>query len=510
MSHDSPDRSPRPRAAAARRVGPAVAVLGALALAVLGAPAPAAAQPAAAAPEPTAAERVTALVEDLLEVTALPSFSVAILEDGEIAYAHARGFADLAAQRPAGAATRYRAASVSKVLTATLLGRLAQQKRIDLDVPLAELVPGFPDADGITPRLLAGHLAGIGHYQGQDEIDRAHHYASLAEALGTFRDSPRAGAPREAYHYSTHGYTLLAAAMEGATGESFLELLRREVFEPLGMTSTGPELRASARPEDAALYNLVARQPFPLPKPEDPSYKWAGGGLVSTPSDLVRLARGYLDGRFLEPAIVEAMWTPQRTAGGEETGVGIGWRIQDEPGGRRLVHHAGSMEGARSVVMILPDEDRAIATTTNSMWASSVEGNALLLLDAWIETPTDAPPEERGEWTVRGELIGTALEGTLSLGARRGELRSDAKTWPPRLRLRATDTLPLRRVGDRWVAVTSWGLAPFELERDEEGARGRLAISSQMQWSFTATPVGAETPEVPADAVDAVSGAGGS
>ncbi|HVS14229.1 MAG TPA: serine hydrolase domain-containing protein [Thermoanaerobaculia bacterium] len=383
MSHDSPDRSLPPRPTAARRVGPALAVLGALALAVLGAPAPApAAQPAAAAPEPTAAERVTALVSDLLEVTALPSFSVAILDGGEIAYARALGFADLAAQRPASAATRYRAASVSKVLTATLLGRLVQQKRIDLDAPLAELVPGFPDAEGIRPRLLAGHLAGIGYYQGQDEIDRDHHYASVTEALETFRDSPRAGAPGEAYHYTTHGYTLLAAAIEGATGESFLELLRREVFEPLAMTSTGPDLRSSPHPEDATLYNLFVREPVPVPKPEDPSYKWAGGGMVSTPGDLARLARGYLDGGFLEPTTVGAMWTPQRTAGGEETGVGIGWRIQDEPGGRRLVHHAGSMGGARSVLIILPDETRAIATMTNSMWASSVEANALRLLDA--------------------------------------------------------------------------------------------------------------------------------
>lgn len=60
------------------------------------------------------------------------------------------------------------------------------------------------------------------------------------------------------------------------------------------------------------------------------------------------------------------------------------------------------------------------------------------------------------------------------------------------------------------MAVTPWGLAPFELEREEEGVRGRLAISSQMEWAFTATPVGAETPEVPADAADAVSRAGGS
>jgi hypothetical protein len=55
--------------------------------------------------------------------------------------------------------------------------------------------------------------------------------------------------------------------------------------------------------------------------------------------------------------------------------------------------------------------------------------------------------------------------------------------------MRAADRLPLRRVGEGWVAATPWGLTALTFERGGSGAQGTLAVSAQMVWSFSATPM---------------------
>ncbi|MGE0553869.1 MAG: serine hydrolase domain-containing protein, partial [Gemmatimonadales bacterium] len=156
---------------------------------------------------PERAALVDSIVATLLETAALPSFSMSVARDGRIVFARAYGWADLERRIPADTATRYRIGSVSKMVTATAVARLVQAGRLDLDAPLSNLVPSFPNADGSTPRLLAGHLAGIGHYQREDQIDRRHQYASVVEALGSFCRSPRVGRPGGRCASSTRGDT---------------------------------------------------------------------------------------------------------------------------------------------------------------------------------------------------------------------------------------------------------------------------------------------------------------
>ena len=233
---------------------------------------------------PRSAELVDALIGDLLETTGLPGFSVAISDPEGGLWARGYGYADVEREVAVDSSTRFRAASVSKTITVTALAALWQAGRIDLDAPLSDYRSDFPDPEaGITARRLAGHLAGIAHYQRDDRIDRGRHYPTMETALAVFRDSPRAAPPGESYAYSTHGYTLLSALIESAGGEPFLDVLSRQVFAPLGMAHSGPDLRSSPPLGMSTFYRLSARTAQPISRPEDPSYKWAGGGLVSTP-----------------------------------------------------------------------------------------------------------------------------------------------------------------------------------------------------------------------------------
>ncbi len=470
-----------------------------------------AAPPEAAPPEtaPPETARVDTLVDTLVEemraIAEVPAISVAILEGTEIVVAKGHGFADLDRKKPVEEQTQYRAASVSKLITATAVARLVDAGKLDLDEPIDTYlarIPGtdgtvsFPGGDVITARQLAGHLSGLGHYQGQDKIARFRAYESVADSLETFRDSPRAGEPGGQYRYSTHGYTLLSAVVEGASGKPFLDYLEEEIFAPLGMTHSGPDRRPDPPETMATLYGRRAGKTFAIPMVENPSYKWAGGGLVTTPSDLLRLARGYYEG-FVSKETVEIMFTPQRLPSGEETGVGIGWRIGADDLGRPIRHHAGSMGGARSVLLLFPEEQSAIAVMANMAWSASIERTAVLLYDAFhvdrIATSSRVAHTGRyafeGIFTVRekDEEHRQDVAGVLTLSAGEGSLEVPPAVleW---MKPEAPASLHFHRLnGDRWALVTPYGLTVLELQPEGEalrlstelGSGARLVVSAR-------------------------------
>ena len=77
----------------------------------------------------------------------------------------------------------------------------------------------------------------------------------------------------------------------------------------------------------------------------DNSYKWAGGGFLSTSEDLVRFGNAHLGNDFLQPATIEMLWASQQTDAGEKTGYGIGWFDEMDAEGRRVVRHSGGSVG---------------------------------------------------------------------------------------------------------------------------------------------------------------------
>lgn len=334
--------------------------------------------PAAVAPAPgpwkEAADSARALLLDRMEEQSVPGLSVAVGVDGEIVWEEGFGWADLENRVPVWPSTRFRIASISKSLTAGAVGRLVEEGRLDLDGPVQRYVPSFPEKRWpVTTRLLGGHLAGVRHYRDR-EFESMAHYDNVLDALEIFANDTLLHQPGSAYEYSTYGWNLISAVVQGAAGEPFLDYMRREVFDAAGMRETVAEhvdsliyhrSRAYVRTRDGRLINA----PY-----VDNSNKWAGGGFLSTAADLVRYAFAYLGGEFLEPATVEMLWASQRTLAGERTDYGIGWRENTE-GGRRIVSHTGGAVGGTTVLVIYPEEEVVVAILTNMQGASQT-GNA--------------------------------------------------------------------------------------------------------------------------------------
>lgn len=379
-----------------------------------------------------ASRLVREMATQLLSTAPHVGLSVAISRDGRTVFAEGFGYADLESRRPVTVNTRFRAASVSKVIAATALGRLMQERRIDLDAPVQRYVPTYPQkAHAITPRLLAGHISGLPHYTGIDRRENRF-YGSVTDALSVFAHIPQQSPPRTFYQYSTHGFTLLSAAIEGAAGKPFLEYQEEAVLKPLGMTSTGPDLRAAPHPEMSTFYYFREGQLAKLTETEDPSYKWAGGGMTSTPSDLIKLANAYLNG-FLSREVVTEMWQSQRLENGNETGVGLAWRRDWDFAGRPVMEHAGSMDGTRSVISIWPEQRAAASLMANREWSSAAELSAhMLALPFLDQRPRGAGITARADVTVEimsAQGARRSVPGQLTMQDGRGTLVADSVTY---------------------------------------------------------------------------------
>ena len=313
-----------------------------------------------------------------------PGVSVAVSRGGRLVWSQGIGCADLEQQVSLTPISRLRIGSVSKPLTAALLGLLVEEGRLDLDAPIQTYVPDFPKkAWPITTRQLAGHLAGIRHYKG-NEFESREHYETVRQGLSIFENDPLLFEPGTKFSYSSYGWNLLSAVLEGAGGEPFLAQMEKRVFEPAGMTHTSADDPQHIVPDRARFYTRTRDTGEVVNAGYvDNSIKWAGGGFLSTAEDLVTFGNVLLEGRLLKPETLRMLWTSQKTADGKETEYGMGWGVSLDAKGRRKISHSGGAQGGTANLVIYPDERFVIAMIVNS--DDSFTGNtpelALLFLD---------------------------------------------------------------------------------------------------------------------------------
>jgi CubicO group peptidase (beta-lactamase class C family) len=348
------------------------------------------AQAAASMPATAVHDDVAAIAEARRRIfawmasTQAPGVSVAVARDGRLVWSEGIGCADLEQEVPVTPITRFRVGSVSKPLTATLLGLLVEEGRLDLDAPVQTYIPDFPrKAWPITTRQLAGHLAGVRHYKGQ-EFQIRDHYATVREGLAIFENDPLLFQPGTKFSYSSYGWNLISAVLEGAAHESFLPMMQARVFAPAGMAHTSPDDPDRIVPDRGRFYTrtedtgAVANAGY-----VDNSYKWAGGGFLSTTEDLVTFGDALLEGRLLKPETLRMLWTSQKTSDGKETEYGVGWGVRSDKKGRRVISHSGGAQGGTAYLLIYPEERLVMAMLVNSddSFTGKTPELALLFLD---------------------------------------------------------------------------------------------------------------------------------
>lgn len=329
------------------------------------------------APPATAEQSARAIrfVDSVATAQRLPAFAATVSVGHAVVFRHGTGFADVASRTPVTTSTRFRVGSVSKLLTATLLMRLAQTGRIDLDAPLSRYLSVPPMLGAATLRQLAGHLGGVRHYRGSEFLTNTH-YETLADAIGVFAADSLVAPPGTRYSYSSYGYNLIGAAIERVMREPFPDVMRRNVLEPLNLDATVPDRKGVTIPGRASLYMINNGAVTGVPD-DDLSGRWPSGGYLSSTDDLARLGRLILAPGLLDKRSLETMLTPQQLASGAATTVGIGWRVGKDSVAGPYYHHGGTSNGGSAFVLVFPRQQLVVAMASNALGQWS-EREALL------------------------------------------------------------------------------------------------------------------------------------
>ncbi|MEO1240751.1 MAG: serine hydrolase domain-containing protein [Pseudomonadota bacterium] len=425
------------------------------------------------------------LLSSLQEITGVPGMSAAVSREGETIWSGTAGHMDANEKSSVDAQTKFRIASVSKLFTATLILKLAEEGVLDLDADIKIYVPDWPDHDGavITLRQLSAHISGIGHYGSGDRYDASRRYKSLSEALTVYAHKPLQSAPGEAYSYSSYGYALMGAAIENATGASFADSLYAVLLQPLGLNNTFVE-NIDALPENSSeLFSATGS-----PTVRNSQHHVVGAtGILSTPGDLVKFANAYSAGDIISPELVAISWAPTLLNDGQPTEteryqVGFGWRIGKDWDGRNVFHHAGTTPGARSILSFNQDEGTAVALLSNAQWVSRIETTGELIATAASEGARLSQADcFQGQWSYEGAFILDAgapppdnnalgdIAVTYSDGVCHGALKPDGAmaVWL-RERNAQIDHIPVTLIASRgdntiiFAMATPWGAFPLK------------------------------------------------
>ncbi len=311
---------------------------------------------AACAAPPTAD---TTGLDDLLLEEAAGGFagSVLVARDGEVLHLAGYGLAD----REAGVAFRPETVStigsITKQFTGAAILKLQEQGRLRVDDPVGRFFPEAPtDKAGITIHQLLTHTAGLPPALGSDEeyIDRD----SYLEAVWRTELRDPAG---ERHDYSNTGYSVLAAIVELSSDTSYEGFLRREFFDPLGMSATGYRLADWSEAHLAAGYRDGRRFGRVTDKQtNEDGFSWhlvGNGGIHSTVEDMARWVRALRSGEVLEAESLDALFGEHVDEGYGDSFYGYGWVTFHLPNGERMIGHNGGNGFFFADLNFFPDRD---------------------------------------------------------------------------------------------------------------------------------------------------------
>jgi D-alanyl-D-alanine carboxypeptidase len=321
--------------------------------------------------------QVEAALEDQISAGAPGALALVEAPRKELEWAGAAGRLAKGDERSLRSDDAFRIASVTKNITSAVAVRLAQEGTLALDDPLREQLSSelierwraLEDLPRTTPRQLLAHTSGIANYFGDEEFfaqvrrepNRAWQPVEFVDyvATQTTPDFP----PGEGFRYSDTGYTVTGILIEEVTAKPLHAVYRELVFDPLEMEGTWLEGHEPPRQLEIAHHYHGELDMTTV----SPTIDWAGGGLVTTLSDLAGFVRGLWSGRILDEGGLDQLttWTPGASFPPgyalryDDYGLGMG-RIAVE--GVELVGHTGFI-GA--FAFYAPEHDAVLVGTHN-------------------------------------------------------------------------------------------------------------------------------------------------
>ncbi len=331
--------------------------------------------------------KVDEAVNKALKDAGLPSVSIAVVQDGKLAYAKAFGMADVAAHRLAKAEMLYSIGSISKQFTAASILLLAEEGKLTLDDPVARWLPDLTRAKDITIRQILSMTSGYQDFWPQDYVmPSMMNDVSAEEILKGWAQKPLDFEPGTKWQYSNTNYVIAGIIVEKASGTHLLDFLQKRIFDPLEMKSVF-DTNSSALPEGAPnRYHRYGLGPMrPAPK-EGKGWMFAAGELAMTASDLAKWDISLMNRTILKPQSYAEMERPVLLQNGASTQYGLGVSVS-LVNSHRVISHGGEVSGFTAQNAVYPDDHASVTVLTN-LDASRATGTLASKIGELLFAPT--------------------------------------------------------------------------------------------------------------------------
>jgi D-alanyl-D-alanine carboxypeptidase len=345
---------------------------------------------------PQTRKSIDDIAQQVLTTTGVPSASVAIVQNGKIAYVQAYGNARLDPLTPAASAMRYSIGSISKQFTAAAILLLAEEGKLSLDDPVSKYVPNLTRGNEITIRELLSHTSGYQDYWPQDYVPPLMLQPISADGImDRWARKPLDFDPGTKWQYSNTNYVIAGVIVEKVSGMPLLQFLSQRVFTPLVMKSVADTNENKLPPTDPSGYFRYALGPLhPAPK-EGRGWMFAAGELAMTAEDLARWDISIIDQTVLKPVSYREMETEVVLKNGVGTRYGLGMFVTSA-NGHRVLEHSGEVSGFTAENIVMPDDKIAVVVLTNqdAAQAGSEIGSQIRSLLVSALNPQDPKQDE--------------------------------------------------------------------------------------------------------------------
>ena len=310
---------------------------------------------------PTMASRIDGVVTQALADGGVPSASIAVVRDNQVAYVKTYGNARLEPLTPARPDMRYYVGSVSKQFLAGSILLLVQDGKLSLDDRVARYLASLTRAGDITIRQLLSHTSGYQDYYPLDYVAPFMLVPVTADGiLDRWARKPLDFEPGTEWQYSNTNYVAAGRIVEQVAGTSLMAFLKERIFGPLGMQSPIDLDQQPLAGSDASGYTRFGLGPARAAPAEARGWLFAAGELAMTARDLALWDISLMEGKLLTPASLQAMISAVVLKNGAPTDYALGVGVRDA-NGHPLVQH-----GAPSRVLSV-----GIRSGSTKAWRSS-------------------------------------------------------------------------------------------------------------------------------------------
>jgi CubicO group peptidase (beta-lactamase class C family) len=321
--------------------------------------------------------------------------SVLVADNGKVIYEKGFGLANMEWNIPNEPDTKFRLGSITKQFTATLILQLVEQGKVKLDGKVSDYLPDYRKDTGarMTIHHLLSHTSGVPNYTALPGFfaNVSRNPFKVDDFVKQYASGDLEFEPGSKFNYSNSGYFLLGDIIEKVTGKPYEQVLKENIFDPLGMKNTGFDHYGTVLSKRAAGY-VRTQNGYQNAAYLDMSIPYAAGSLYSTVEDLFLWDQALYGEKILSAASKELMFKPNL----ENYGYGFGVRkatLGPNKIAVAVIEHNGGINGFNTNIVRLVGDKRLIVLLDNTSQGRYLDAIALAITNILYDQPYESPKQ---------------------------------------------------------------------------------------------------------------------